>query len=221
MTGLHIAAGNNDRAMVDLLLARGTNPALEDSNGARPDQIAQLKGYNGVFQALEPKVRARLSSFVSKMAKFGYLDQTQWNDLLVRRRAISMFQAGQSDLNITGKLDESTFDRADQLKSLKYVYSIRYEKNGQHFVERGAGTFTGVQEARTDATRRCTAAGLKCRFNYAPAGGCIAVVNPNDGAWHNVSTLRTNAAEATEDAMNQCRVERASGCKEMLSLCAS
>jgi len=156
MTGLHIAAGRNDSKMADLLLARGANPALEDRNGARPDQIAKEKGFSELSRKLEGQALARLKEFIGKMMQYGYVDKDEWIDPVVKRRALRMFQYGQKDL-------------------IAWI-----------------GT----------------------------AGACIAVVKRPFG-WHVVSAPRLDEAEAATDAMDNCRIDHASGCTELWRLCAS
>lgn len=223
INALHIAAGKNNSQMVDLLLARGANPALEDRNGVRPDQLARQNGLSEIAKKLAEQANARSQSFITVLAKYGYIDASQWSDPVAKRRALSMFQAGAKNLDVTGHLDAATFNHANGIQSVKYVYSVRYQNDKEIGIRYGEGTFDSPQLARIAAMRQLcpNTDGQRCRFNFSPAGGCIGIVRHSAPyVWDIVSSPQINATEAAAEAMNNCQKDHATGCSQLQQLCA-
>lgn len=101
-----------------------------------------------------------------------------------------------------------------------YAYVFRYEKGGSFAYEIGSGKFENVAAARAAVIGQCQRrGGRNCKFNYAPAGNCIAVARPPYGPFR-VSVVAPDQAAAAANALSQCAEEHSSGCAIDKMLCS-
>ncbi len=98
-----------------------------------------------------------------------------------------------------------------QLGLAPYAYVYRYEKDGEFAYRYKSGKFANVAAARSAAISECQAkGGRNCKFNFASAGLCIAIVRPPSGQYR-VSTPEPDAAGASLNARAQCLQEHEFG----------
>lgn len=110
-------------------------------------------------------------------------------------------------------------EAAPQVALAPYAYVFRYEKDGEFAYHSKLGKFQNVAAARVAAISECRAmGGRNCKFNFAPAGLCIAIARPPSGQFR-VSTPEPDAASASLNARAQCLQEHSSGCHVDKVLC--
>lgn len=224
VTPLHVAAVSGDIAIAKSLVSHGASAMIQDSNGALPSEIAARSGYAELALFLEEQFKAEATGFGQYLAERGYVDEPdQLFDPAARDRAIRMFQQSNA-LPVSGTIDGNTQGLAREAalrnKEVNFIYVIRYQTAKQFKVESASDRSASVISLRERAIEKCqNQGGSKCKFNFAPAGGCIAVAQPPFGEFR-VSRLHTTAEAAENDAMARCTAEHSSGCTVWYSECA-
>jgi hypothetical protein len=110
-------------------------------------------------------------------------------------------------------------EAAQQPGLVSYAYVYRYEKDGGFGYEFKLGKFDNVSAARVAAISECQQkGGRNCKFNFAPAGLCIAVARPPSGQYR-VSEPLPDEAAASSAARELCQQDHASGCHIDKVLC--
>ncbi len=108
---------------------------------------------------------------------------------------------------------------APALGLVPYAFVYRYEKDGGFGYDFKVGKFENVAAARVAAISECQQkGGRNCKFNFAPAGLCIAVARPPSGQYR-VSQPLPDEDAAASDARELCLQDHASGCRVDKVLC--
>lgn len=225
VTLLHVAAASGDMAVARTLVARGAPAMIQDDNGATPGEVAARAGHHELASFLEEAFREEASAFEGYLVKRGYIDPGGLLDPVVRDRAVRMFQKGiPKQLIPSGRLNLQTRIAAREAaaddRPVNFIFVVRYESDESYHVLRGRDASASVEQVRGRAQEVCSEkGGRKCKFNYAPSGGCIAVAAPPAGEFL-VSTLQFDSEKAQEDALDLCEARHSSGCEIWISECA-
>lgn len=223
LTPLHVAAGIGDVVVARLLLSGGAEAAIQDANGAWSDELARSKGYTEIADLLSSARDASLATAKDYLEKRGYI-KTDLSDVWSRDDAVRMYQQSWWAIDITGHFDATTLSAlqadAEANKPIRYHSVIRYEKDDQFWYFTSSERFRSAAEARAAAIKLCEdKGGHRCKFNFAPAGGCIAVAAADVGEFR-VSAAFPDKASAESHAHAQCREEHSQGCLIEHSACA-
>ncbi len=222
-TALHIAAVQGSQAVANALANNGASAAIQDSKGVWPFEYAAAKHFDSLAGYLKSRRDADIAGAVAYLVAAGYLPEGALDNASLRDLAVRMYQAGRDVVSSTGALDAPTLAAIQSdisgKRALAYKFVIRYGKDQKNWYDNSEGSFAGVADARAAAMELCKKeGGTKCKFNFAPPGGCIAVARPDAGEFR-VSRPLLDKVQALADAMRQCR-EDTDNCTEDNFYCA-
>ncbi len=221
-TPLHVAAVKGSQAVANALTSGGASAAIQDNNGVWPFEYASRKHFEALAIFLKSKRDADIAKAVGFLVAVGYLPEGALDNSSARDLAVRMYQNGRNGLSVTGALEVATLAAIEKdisyNRQLQFKFVIRYRKNQMNWVKDSKGAFPSVADARAAAMDLCKKeSGTKCKFNFAPPGGCIALAEPDYGEYR-VSRPLLTKKEALSDAIRQCR-EGTENCKESNVYC--
>ncbi len=204
---LRVAAMQGDLEAARQLVAGGTSPSIQDTNGVWPHQIAEAAGNSELASYLSNETNIQLAPIKSYLHQMGYLEEQDFMNVVRRRPAIIMYQQSAPALTVSGILDRTTFnsiafDSAEGTPR-NFALLIRWTVNGSDKYLTFEGKHSTVAQAREAAMAKCLY-GVKCKFNFAPTGGCIAIARASNDKLRS-STLQISEPSAKANALLQCK----------------
>jgi hypothetical protein len=136
-----------------------------------------------------------------------------------------MFQRAGRGLVVNGIINLQTrraaLEATTRDSEVSFVYVLRYNTEKHFHVKWHYGDYNSVEEVRNRAMKLCAdEGGKKCKFNFAPSGGCLAVAEPPANEFL-VSRVHADEKEAQEEALAECAADHSKGCKLLHSECAA
>lgn len=221
-TLLDVAIAQNVPAFIDIVLEHGASAMLENASGATPDEIATKVGNADLAATLKDKFLSETTEFENWLINKGYLDAGDFADPVVRRNVMTMYQRAVG-LPMSGNIDRASL-RSLRLRpkldtELPYRWILRYQSGNRLYYTSNIQSARSIAGVKGVVDQQCKAEhGKKCKFNYAPPGGCVAVGRPFAGEFQ-VSKVFSVQEEAEADALALCKAKSGGSCTLSDSWC--
>lgn len=221
-TLLDVAIVQKDPALVEIVLAHGASAMLENGSGAAPDEIATKVGNSALADRLKQKFETEKTEFENYLVRTGYLNPGDFSNPVIRKNVMTMYQRF-AGVTVSGNIDRLSLRslryRPTLDVDLPYRWVLRYEHDTHIYYTSNMLTARTVDDVKRYVDEQCKQEhGKKCKFNFAPAGSCIAVGRPNAGEFR-VSAVFPEQAQAESDAMALCRAKSGGQCTLSDSWC--